>query len=184
MCLHKAASVQDFNNSQLVIFRTPQRPLSADMSEWNPFGDENFADLSEDTIFGREFDRLRRGSNSSKCRKWLSVCEKTIGEGVSSTVQIQVIYFEYKPIIFFHTKSLPNLCFIYIYIYIYIYRERERERERDRKLSCTNRIYPQSVGGHLLYLQCQRTVIDVSNNPVICLFLCFQAYLVWKVVKI
>ena len=45
---------------------TPQRPLSADMSDWNPFGDDNFGTLTEDNIFGREFDRLRRGSNSSK----------------------------------------------------------------------------------------------------------------------
>ncbi|ELU02272.1 hypothetical protein CAPTEDRAFT_227866 [Capitella teleta] len=41
------------------------RPLSADISEWNPFGDDNFGELSEDTIIGKEFDRLRRGSNSS-----------------------------------------------------------------------------------------------------------------------
>ncbi len=50
--------------------RTPQRPLSADMSEWNPFGDDNFGNLSEDTIFGHQFDMLRgrdrQGSNSSK----------------------------------------------------------------------------------------------------------------------
>ncbi|XP_064632119.1 AP2-associated protein kinase 1-like isoform X2 [Lineus longissimus] len=45
--------------------KTPQRPLSADISEWNPFGDDNFGSLNEDTIFGKEFDRLRRGSNSS-----------------------------------------------------------------------------------------------------------------------
>ena len=45
---------------------TLQRPLSADLSDWNPFGDDNFGTMTEDNIFGREFDRLRRGSNSSK----------------------------------------------------------------------------------------------------------------------
>ena len=48
-----------------MLFRTGSlRPLSADMSEWNPFGDDNFDPLADE--FGREFDRLRRGSNSSE----------------------------------------------------------------------------------------------------------------------
>ena len=55
----------------LCVYRTLQRPLSADISEWNPFGDDNFGDLTEDTIFGQEFDRMRtkaglHGSNSSE----------------------------------------------------------------------------------------------------------------------
>ncbi|XP_074647460.1 uncharacterized protein LOC141903265 [Tubulanus polymorphus] len=45
--------------------RTPQRPLSADISEWNPFGNDDFGSYTEDHLFGKEFDRLRRGSNSS-----------------------------------------------------------------------------------------------------------------------
>lgn len=36
------------------------------MSEWNPFGDDNFGAYTEDILFGKEFDKLRRGSNSSK----------------------------------------------------------------------------------------------------------------------
>ena len=55
--------VQNFN---LIVYSSPKRPLSADMSEWNPFGDDNFGELSEDSMFGHEFDRLRRGSNSSE----------------------------------------------------------------------------------------------------------------------
>lgn len=36
-----------------------------DMSEWNPFGEDNFSSYTEDIIFGKEFDKIRRGSNSS-----------------------------------------------------------------------------------------------------------------------
>ncbi|KAL3875356.1 hypothetical protein ACJMK2_033313 [Sinanodonta woodiana] len=41
------------------------RTLSAEVSEWNPFEDDNFGVESEDAIFGKEFDKIRRGSNSS-----------------------------------------------------------------------------------------------------------------------
>jgi len=41
--------------------------MSAETTDWNPFGDDNFGELTDDTVFGREFDRLRRGSNSSTC---------------------------------------------------------------------------------------------------------------------
>ena len=34
---------------------------------WNPFNDmQPFSQMSEDHIFGAEFDRIRRGSQSSK----------------------------------------------------------------------------------------------------------------------
>jgi AP2-associated kinase len=61
------------------------RPLSADISEWNPFGDDNFGDLSEDSIIGKEFDRLRRGSNSSECyfNPTLLVYHRKICAGIS-----------------------------------------------------------------------------------------------------
>lgn len=36
------------------------------MDEWNPFEEDNFGNETEDSIFGKEFDKLRRGSNSSK----------------------------------------------------------------------------------------------------------------------
>ena len=36
------------------------RTLSMDVNEWNPFEEE------EDVLFGKEFDKLRRGSNSSR----------------------------------------------------------------------------------------------------------------------
>ncbi|XP_044599134.1 BMP-2-inducible protein kinase isoform X2 [Cotesia glomerata] len=42
------------------------RSLSADVSIWNPFEDtQPFNQLTEDHIFGAEFDKIRRGSNSS-----------------------------------------------------------------------------------------------------------------------
>lgn len=48
-------------------FRSPNltRALSADVADWNPF-DDNFGPDTEEEIFGKEFDKLRRGSNSSK----------------------------------------------------------------------------------------------------------------------
>jgi AP2-associated kinase len=39
--------------------------LSADVADWNPF-DDNFGADTEEELFGKEFDKLRRGSNSSK----------------------------------------------------------------------------------------------------------------------
>ncbi|CAL1548454.1 unnamed protein product [Lymnaea stagnalis] len=41
------------------------RPLSADLLEWNPFGDDNFGTETDDMMFGEEFDKIRRGSNTS-----------------------------------------------------------------------------------------------------------------------
>jgi len=52
------------------VFSSPKRPLSASIADWNPFSDDNFGEAAEDVMFGHEFDRLRRGSNSSK---WLYV---------------------------------------------------------------------------------------------------------------
>jgi hypothetical protein len=44
------------------------RSLSADMADWNPFEDSTpFSQMTEDHIFGAEFDKIRRGSQSSKC---------------------------------------------------------------------------------------------------------------------
>ncbi|XP_069123273.1 AP2-associated protein kinase 1-like isoform X2 [Argopecten irradians] len=43
---------------------TLTRAVSADISDWNPF-DDNFGVDTEEEIFGKEFDKLRRGSNSS-----------------------------------------------------------------------------------------------------------------------
>ena len=40
------------------------RAVSADIADWNPF-DDNFGPDTEEEIFGKEFDKLRRGSNSS-----------------------------------------------------------------------------------------------------------------------
>ena len=52
--------------------------MSTDISSWNPFGDcDDFGGLSEDMIIGREFDKIRRGSNSSKCFVLLKIA-KTI----------------------------------------------------------------------------------------------------------
>ncbi|XP_005095146.1 BMP-2-inducible protein kinase [Aplysia californica] len=41
------------------------RPVSADLAEWNPFGDDNFGAETDDMMFGEEFDKIRRGSNTS-----------------------------------------------------------------------------------------------------------------------
>ncbi|XP_012286213.1 BMP-2-inducible protein kinase isoform X2 [Orussus abietinus] len=42
------------------------RSLSADVAAWNPFEDaQPFSQLTEDHIFGAEFDKIRKGSNSS-----------------------------------------------------------------------------------------------------------------------
>lgn len=42
------------------------RSLSADVADWNPFGEAPFTQLTEDHLFGAEFDKIRRGSQSSK----------------------------------------------------------------------------------------------------------------------
>ncbi|XP_052787321.1 BMP-2-inducible protein kinase-like isoform X2 [Mya arenaria] len=49
---------------------SPPRTLASmartmSMDEWNPFEEDNFGNETEDSIFGKEFDKLRRGSNSS-----------------------------------------------------------------------------------------------------------------------
>jgi AP2-associated kinase len=43
----------------------PGRSLSADVADWNPFEEPPFSQMSEDHIFGAEFDKIRRGSQSS-----------------------------------------------------------------------------------------------------------------------
>lgn len=41
--------------------------LASDVRAWNPFNDMTpFSQMSEDHIFGAEFDKIRRGSQSSK----------------------------------------------------------------------------------------------------------------------
>ncbi|KAH3860606.1 uncharacterized protein LOC127865676 [Dreissena polymorpha] len=45
--------------------RTQGMARTMSMDEWNPFEEDNFGNETEDTIFGKEFDKLRRGSNSS-----------------------------------------------------------------------------------------------------------------------
>lgn len=42
------------------------RSLSADVADWNPFEEPPFSQMSEDHIFGAEFDKIRKGSQSSK----------------------------------------------------------------------------------------------------------------------
>ncbi|CAH0546099.1 unnamed protein product [Brassicogethes aeneus] len=41
------------------------RSLSADVADWNPFEEPPFGQMTEDHIFGAEFDKIRRGSQSS-----------------------------------------------------------------------------------------------------------------------
>ncbi|KAG5899354.1 hypothetical protein JTB14_036843 [Gonioctena quinquepunctata] len=53
------------------------RSLSADVADWNPFEETPFSQMTEDHIFGAEFDKIRRGSGSSlqgmKSRESLSM---------------------------------------------------------------------------------------------------------------
>ncbi|CAG9860546.1 unnamed protein product [Phyllotreta striolata] len=44
---------------------TESRSLSADVADWNPFEEPPFSQLTEDHIFGAEFDKIRRGSSNS-----------------------------------------------------------------------------------------------------------------------
>nr|CAD7573283.1 unnamed protein product [Timema californicum] len=59
--------------------------LSADVADWNPFEDATpFNQLTEDHIFGAEFDKIRRGSQSSisnvKSRESLVMACTELGE--------------------------------------------------------------------------------------------------------
>lgn len=42
------------------------RSLSADVADWNPFEEPSFGQMTEDHIFGAEFDKIRKGSQSSE----------------------------------------------------------------------------------------------------------------------
>lgn len=42
------------------------RFLSVDVADWNPFEEPPFSHMTEDHIFGAEFDKIRKGSQSSK----------------------------------------------------------------------------------------------------------------------
>ncbi|CAD5113895.1 DgyrCDS3054 [Dimorphilus gyrociliatus] len=57
--------LQQHKSALSVLEKPPSRPLSADMSDWNPFGNENSVELSDENVFAKEFDRIRRGSDSS-----------------------------------------------------------------------------------------------------------------------
>ncbi|XP_018320523.1 AP2-associated protein kinase 1 [Agrilus planipennis] len=41
------------------------RSLSADVADWNPFEEPPFSKMTEDHIFGQEFDKIRKGSQTS-----------------------------------------------------------------------------------------------------------------------
>ncbi|XP_076628344.1 numb-associated kinase isoform X2 [Colletes latitarsis] len=61
-CLGTSASHGELSS----VIATEGRSLSADVAAWNPFEDvEPFNQLTEDHIFGAEFDKIRRGSNTS-----------------------------------------------------------------------------------------------------------------------
>ena len=48
--------------------------LTSDVRAWNPFNDMTpFSQMSEDNIFGAEFDKIRRGSQSSEYEAQMSV---------------------------------------------------------------------------------------------------------------
>ncbi|XP_076174882.1 numb-associated kinase isoform X2 [Ptiloglossa arizonensis] len=61
-CLGTSASHGELSS----VVATEGRSLSADVAAWNPFEDvQPFNQLTEDHIFGAEFDKIRRGSNTS-----------------------------------------------------------------------------------------------------------------------
>lgn len=49
------------------------RSLSADIADWNPFEEVPFMNMSEDHIFGAEFDKIRESSTSSEYYHWNSM---------------------------------------------------------------------------------------------------------------
>lgn len=60
--------------STMILSGVDGRSLSADVASWNPFEEATpFAQLTEDHIFGAEFDKIRQGSGSqsSKCYLFL-----------------------------------------------------------------------------------------------------------------
>ncbi|RZB58835.1 serine/threonine-protein kinase HSL1 [Asbolus verrucosus] len=56
-----SASTADVNHPMA----PDSRSLSADVADWNPFEEPPFSQMTEDHIFGEEFDKIRRGSQSS-----------------------------------------------------------------------------------------------------------------------
>ena len=48
------------------VYFSPPRAGSMDLVDWNPFAEDTFSELTEDAIFGREFDRIKSGSRSSE----------------------------------------------------------------------------------------------------------------------
>lgn len=70
VCLRKLEIIMclllDIQGELSSISGTESRSLSVDVATWNPFEDaQPFNQLTEDHIFGAEFDKIRRGSNSS-----------------------------------------------------------------------------------------------------------------------
>lgn len=57
-----SASTADVNHP----IAPDSRSLSADVADWNPFEEPPFSQMTEDHIFGEEFDKIRRGSQSSE----------------------------------------------------------------------------------------------------------------------
>jgi hypothetical protein len=48
-----------------------------ELAGWNPFAEDTFSELTEDALFGREFDRIKKsGSRSSEsfCVAGILVC--------------------------------------------------------------------------------------------------------------
>ncbi|CAG5124358.1 unnamed protein product, partial [Candidula unifasciata] len=40
-------------------------PLTASLAEWNPFGDDNFGAVTDDMLFGKEFDKIKLASKTN-----------------------------------------------------------------------------------------------------------------------
>lgn len=53
--------------------------MSEEIADWNPFHEPHRSEpLSEDQFFGAEFDKIRRGSQSSKFHLLLQFCQLVI----------------------------------------------------------------------------------------------------------
>ncbi|PSN48436.1 hypothetical protein C0J52_08630 [Blattella germanica] len=105
---------------------TGGRSLSADIADWNPFEDSTpFSQMTEDHIFGAEFDKIRRGSQSSisnvKSRESLVMTYTELAEDPFSSApfslpvvrRIAHMYcdvVEVKQILPYADTALPNMA--------------------------------------------------------------------------
>lgn len=94
------------------------RSLSADVAAWNPFEDTPFNQLTEDHIFGAEFDKIRRGSNTSisgvKSRESLVMTYTELPEDPFESAPFSLpskLSLRFLNRVYIHGKNFENLIF-------------------------------------------------------------------------